>query len=167
MACVKSVLWPALFSNVVDVSLSGGSLGYWTACNTVKRYCTVPYCEHIDYSELHNISSYSEQHAKYSEQYVNFSEQHVLWFLYKISSSAACSYGVWTLEIAILLLILVMIETNGKMSKKWSKWIKSGANWARIRASNARLAVYVTFYFPRNMIKNTCIKDFLPQWDSE
>ena len=45
MACVKSVLWPALFNNVVDVSLSGGSLGYWTACNNIKRYCTVPYCE--------------------------------------------------------------------------------------------------------------------------
>ena len=44
--CVKSVFWPALVSNVVDVSLSGGSLGYWTACNNVKRYCTctVPYC---------------------------------------------------------------------------------------------------------------------------
>ena len=46
MACVKSVLWHALVSNVVDVSLSGGSLGYWTACNSVKRYCTVPYCEY-------------------------------------------------------------------------------------------------------------------------
>ena len=45
MACVKSVLWPALVSNVVDVSLSGGSLGHWTACNSVKRYCTVPYCD--------------------------------------------------------------------------------------------------------------------------
>ena len=44
MACVKSVLWPALVSNVVDVSLSGGRLRYWTACNNVKRHCTVPYC---------------------------------------------------------------------------------------------------------------------------
>ena len=44
MASVKSVLWPALVNNVVDVSLSGGSLGYWTACNNVKCYCTVPYC---------------------------------------------------------------------------------------------------------------------------
>ena len=25
--------------------LSGGSLGYWTACNNFKRYCTLPYCE--------------------------------------------------------------------------------------------------------------------------
>ena len=25
--------------------LSGGSLGYWTACNSVKRYCTLPYCD--------------------------------------------------------------------------------------------------------------------------
>ena len=24
--------------------LSGGSLGYWTACNNFKRYCTLPYC---------------------------------------------------------------------------------------------------------------------------
>ena len=31
---------------------------------------------------------------------MNFSEQHALWFLYKISSSAACSLSVWTLEIA-------------------------------------------------------------------
>ena len=46
MACVKSVFWPALVSNVVDVSLPGGSLGYWTACNNVERYCTVPYCGH-------------------------------------------------------------------------------------------------------------------------
>ena len=65
--------------------------------------------------------------------------------------------------IAIWLLILVMIKTNGKTSKKWSKWIKSGATWARIRASEAPLAVYVTFYFPRNIMKNTCIKVFLPQ----
>ena len=66
--------------------------------------------------------------------------------------------------IAIWLLILVMIKTNGKkISKKCSKWIKSGATWARIRASEARLAVYVTFHFPRNIIKNTCIKVFLPQ----
>ena len=75
------------------------------------------------------MSSYSEQHATYSEQYVNFSEQHALWFVYKISSSAACSFGVWTLEIAhlprhglifliaIWLFILVMIKTNGKMKK--------------------------------------------------
>ena len=39
IACVKSVLWPVLNSNVVNVSLSGGSLGYWTACNNFKRYC--------------------------------------------------------------------------------------------------------------------------------
>ena len=45
IACVKSVLWPVLNSNVVDVSLSGGSLGYWTACNNFKRHCTLPYCE--------------------------------------------------------------------------------------------------------------------------
>ena len=44
MASVKSVLWPALVNNVVDISLSGGSLGYWTACNDFKCYCTVPYC---------------------------------------------------------------------------------------------------------------------------
>ena len=24
--------------------LSSGSLGYWTACNNFKRYCTLPYC---------------------------------------------------------------------------------------------------------------------------
>ena len=45
VTCLKSTLWPALVSNVVDVSLSGGSLGYWTACNNAKRYCTLPYCE--------------------------------------------------------------------------------------------------------------------------
>ena len=45
IACVKSVLWPALISNVVNVSLSGGSLGFWRACNDFKRYCTLPYCE--------------------------------------------------------------------------------------------------------------------------
>ena len=41
-----------------------------------------------------------------------------------------------------------------------SKWIKCGATWARIRASEAHLAVYVTFYFPRNIMKNKCIKVF-------
>ena len=40
---------PLIVSNVVDVSLSGGSLGYWIACNNVKRYCTVPYCEYGSY----------------------------------------------------------------------------------------------------------------------
>ena len=39
------------------------------------------------------------------------------------------------------------------MSKKWSKWLKSEATWANIRASEARLVVYVTFYFPWNIIK--------------
>ena len=43
IACVKSVLWPALISNVVNVSLSGGNLGYWTVCNNFKRYCALPY----------------------------------------------------------------------------------------------------------------------------
>ena len=62
--------------------------------------------------------------------------------------------------IAIWLLILVMIKMNGKMSKKWSKWIKNEATWATIWASEARLAVYVTFYFIRNILKNTCIKLF-------
>ena len=47
MACVKSVLWPVLNSKVVDVSLSDGSLGYWTACNNFERYCTLPYCDLI------------------------------------------------------------------------------------------------------------------------
>ena len=65
--------------------------------------------------------------------------------------------------IAIWILILWMIKTNGKMNKKWSKWTESGATWARIRALEARLAVYVTFYFPGNIIKNTCIKFFIPQ----
>ena len=65
--------------------------------------------------------------------------------------------------IAIWLLILVTVKTNGKMSKNWNKWIKSGATWARIQASEACLAVYITFYFPRNIIKNICIKVFLPQ----
>ena len=61
MVCVKSVLWPTLISNVVDVSLSGGSLGCWTACNNVKRYCTVPYC---DVGIIHNccISDQTLQH---------------------------------------------------------------------------------------------------------
>ena len=30
--------------------LSGGSLGYWTACNNFKRYCTLPYCGHCFYT---------------------------------------------------------------------------------------------------------------------
>ena len=34
-------------SNVVNVSLSSGSLGYWTACNTFKRYCTLSYCVNV------------------------------------------------------------------------------------------------------------------------
>ena len=33
-----SMPWP-------NFRLSGGSLGYWTACNNFKRYCTLPYCE--------------------------------------------------------------------------------------------------------------------------
>ena len=45
LACVKSVLWPVLISNVVNVSLSDGSLGYWIACNDFKRYCTFPYSD--------------------------------------------------------------------------------------------------------------------------
>ena len=47
-----------------------------------------------------------------------------------------------------------------KWAKTWSKWIKSGATLARIRASEASLAVYATFYFPRKIIKNVCIKVF-------
>ena len=39
---MKSVVWPALINNVANVSLSFGSLGYWTACNNFKRYCTLP-----------------------------------------------------------------------------------------------------------------------------
>ena len=52
------------------------------------------------------------------------------------------------------------------MSKRWSKWIKNGAAWARIRASEAHLAVYVTFYFPTNIVKNICIQSFFTtEWD--
>ena len=40
---------------------------------------------------------------------------------------------------------------------------KSGATWARNRASEARLAVYVISYFPRNMIKIHASRFFLPQ----
>ena len=39
---MKSILWPSLISNVVNVSLSGGN--YWTTCNNFKRYSTLPYC---------------------------------------------------------------------------------------------------------------------------
>ena len=68
--------------------------------------------------------------------------------------------------IAIWLLTLVMIKTNDKMSKKWNKWIKVGATWARIRASEARLTVCVTCYFSRNIIKYTCFKVFFTtKWD--
>ena len=55
--------------------------------------------QHIDSSEQHTTCNYSEQHAEYAEQYVNFSVQHALWLLYEISSTAASSYGVRTLEI--------------------------------------------------------------------
>ena len=30
--------------------LPGGSLGYWTACNNFKRYCTLPYCVNAIFS---------------------------------------------------------------------------------------------------------------------
>ena len=43
IASVKSVLWPDLINNVVDVSLSSGNFNYWTACNHGIRYCTLPY----------------------------------------------------------------------------------------------------------------------------
>ena len=71
MACVKSVLWPALVSNVVDVSLSGGSLGYWTACNNVKRYCTVPYCD-IDQIIKPNINQFINRSITCDCRTVNF-----------------------------------------------------------------------------------------------
>ena len=35
--------------------LSGGSLGYWTACNNFKRYCTLPYCETVPCSSTSDI----------------------------------------------------------------------------------------------------------------
>ena len=57
IACVKSVLCPVLNSNVDDVSLSGGSLGYWTACNNFKRHCTLPYCVHIGVIIFPNIDN--------------------------------------------------------------------------------------------------------------
>ena len=44
IACVKSVLWHALISSVVNVSLSGRSWGYWTASNNFKCYSMLPYC---------------------------------------------------------------------------------------------------------------------------
>ena len=52
IACVKSVLWLALISNVVNVSLSGGSLCYWTACTNFKRYCTLPYCDNVHHIKI-------------------------------------------------------------------------------------------------------------------
>ena len=55
MACLTSIVWPALNSNVVDVSLSGGSLGYWIACNNFKRHCTLPYCD-INFPEMIHVS---------------------------------------------------------------------------------------------------------------
>ena len=63
--------------------------------------------------------------------------------------------------IAIWLFILQMIKINGKMSKKWSKWTKSRATWARIRTSEAGLAVYVTFYFPRKLINKANQMDLI------
>ena len=50
-------------------------------------------------------------------------------------------------------------EAHGLIFSKWAKWAKmeqvykKWTTWARIRASEARLAVYVTFYFPRNIKK--------------
>ena len=49
---MKSVLWPALNNNAVDVSLSGGSLGYWISCNNFKRHCTLLYCDYGDMDQL-------------------------------------------------------------------------------------------------------------------
>ena len=61
IACVKSVLWPVLNSNVVDVSLSGGSLGYWTAFNNCKRYCTLPYCDTCIKPVWHEMDAFAPQ----------------------------------------------------------------------------------------------------------
>ena len=64
--------------------------------------------------------------------------------------------------IAIWLLILVMIKTNGKI-KKMEQVNQNWGNMSKDQASEARLAVYIIFYFPRNIIKNTCIIFFSPQ----
>ena len=39
---INHVYFPSMSSP--NFRLSGGSLGYWTACNNFKRYCTLPYC---------------------------------------------------------------------------------------------------------------------------
>ena len=63
-ACVKSLLWPVLNSNAVDVSLSGGSLGYWTACNNFKGHCKLPYCAYDgSTSGNHSVSLYTRNRA--------------------------------------------------------------------------------------------------------
>ena len=73
ISCVKPVLWPILNSNAIDVSLSGGSLGYWTACNNFKRYCTLPYCEQgnqkpMYFSSLLTTSPKPEHVAKFRKR---------------------------------------------------------------------------------------------------
>ena len=133
--------------------------------------------QHIDYPELHNISSYSEQHAEYSEQYANFSEQYALWFLYKISSSAACSFGVsidctsttsWIdFFIAIGLLILVMIKTNGKMSKKKEQANKKWCNTSKDPGLGGPLGGLCNILFPKKYNKKVHVSSFFftTEWD--
>ena len=57
------------------------------------------------------------------EQYMNISEQRALWLLYKISSRAACSFGVWTTEIAHQPHYgLILSLPSGHLSNDENKW---------------------------------------------
>ena len=125
------------------------------------------------YSEQHTTHNNLEQHAKYSEQYVNFSEQHALWLLYKISSKADRSFGVWTLEIVHQSHHCHLVTYRSNYLKRMAKWAKMkqvNKKWTNmskvwIRASEARLAIYVTLYFPRNVIKNYMYQSFPIEYD--
>ena len=94
---MKSVLWPVLNSNVVDVSLSGGSLGYWTACNNFKRQCTLPYCV----TDANEINMYQIYFVCY--HFIQLSTQLFISLFSQIASNGYIS--VW-LILQWLLLVL-------------------------------------------------------------
>ena len=93
IACVKSVLWPVLNSNVVDVSLSGGSLGYWTACNNFKRHCTLPYCVNTALTFIWDPASASMKLRM--NQVIFFDWYRILFWNFKICTTSLYRFGWW------------------------------------------------------------------------
>ena len=103
---------------------------------------------------------------------MNFSEQHAQWFLYKIFSSAACSFSVWRLRINHIMDLFSRSNLVTYLSNNQNEWQneqqveqenKRWSNMSKVPGLGGPHGGLCNILCPKKYDKKKMYQSFLPQ----